>query len=190
MFSSLQSVSSSEAGVSFFQNYVILQGIIYLVYSTLWLYYMSQLLHTQQDEPIMCRDISPTIRTILLVIAWIKVIFMAFYICVLVSRLLTQPSTITFVVLIAYIIIFGVFVYQIQFLNAVKDSVLLNAPCNDIESKKRQIVMSFNSVIFLFGVIMIVFGLTGQTMMQKMFASTNATSNKRISKRSKRAVSK
>jgi len=191
MFSSLNTISSHKTGISFIQQYVVLQGLVYIIYSALWFYYMSQLLHTNQnqDVPILCRDINPTLRTVLLVIAWIKVVSMAFYMCVLLSRLFTQPSIETFVLLIAYVIIFGVFVYQIQFLNAVEESVVLNTHCDEIEAKKRQTVISFNSVIFVFGIIMIVFGLTGQTVMQKMFLPTVSSSNKGISKRSKRKLS-
>ena len=181
------SSSSSSIGLSVLQQYIILQGIVYLVYSGLWFFYMSELLHTYQNKPIHCKDIQPTLRTVLLVLAWIEVISLAFYMCMLLSQLIMQPSIELITLLIAHVIIFGIFVYQIQYLNAVEDSLRLTNQCDDIEEHKRNVVMSFNAVIFVFGVFMIAFGLTGQTIMTTLLknnrSNQNRTQNKTLKKR-------
>ena len=184
--SSSSSLSSSETGVRFLQHSTLLQGILYLVYSGLWFVYLSQLSHTPDSKPTFCRDISPTLRTVLLVVAWIKVISMALYMCAMVSTWLIQPTMETLILLIAHVIILGIFVYQIQYLNAVGESGLLDTQCDEIESEKRRTVMSFNSVVFLFGAVLIVFGLTGQTVMRKMIAPHTLPSAKKKNKKNKK----
>lgn len=171
--------SATCSPTSVLQNYFVLKGILYIIYSAVWFYYISALLDQSPSAPIKrCRDILPLLRTVLLILAWIKVFVMAFDVCVFVSYLLVQPSIDIFIVLIAYIIIFGIFVYQIQFLNAVEMSTTYNSECDAIETQKRQTVMSFNVVIFVFGVTMVAFGVSGQTMLEKLLPSKSNTKNR------------
>lgn len=150
------------------QRYSIFRGLTYLLYASLWLYYMHQLLSSNEAY---CRDVQPTLRSVLLVLSWIKLVVTIVFVCFMLSNLLLVPTIEQFVFVLATLVIVGVFLYQIQFLNAVEHSSAKAGECDDIEARKRRLVYVFTSIIFVFGVFLVLFGMTGGAFMERLVES-------------------
>ena len=157
----------SHAIVLTLQRYTIFRGLTYLIYAGLWLYYMQGLLHSSTTDQ-YCRDVQPTLRTVLLVISWIKLVVSIVFVCFVLSNVLLKPSVEQFALLLAMVVILGIFLYQIQFLNAVEASNAKTGDCDEVETHKRRMVYVFTVVIFVFGVFLVAFGLTGGSFLDTM----------------------
>jgi hypothetical protein len=150
------------------QRYSVFRGLTYLLYASVWMYYMHQLLSSNEAY---CRDVQPTLRSVLLVLSWIKLVVTVVFVCFMLSNLLLVPTGEQFVFVLATLVIVGVFLYQIQFLNAVERSSAKAGECDDIESRKRRLVYVFTSIIFVLGVFLVLFGMTGGTFMERLVDS-------------------
>lgn len=162
-----RSISSRTNDVNYLQHYTVFRGLTYVLYGALWLYYLQQLLH-HKHENTLCRDIEPTLRNVLLVIAWLKVVFTIFFLCIILTSFLLKPTLDAFVFIIACIVIVGVFVYQIQYIQFIEDTHLHTHQCHEIGQQKRNVVYVFSIVVFVFGLFLVAFGLSGRSMLQKL----------------------
>ena len=135
----------SHAIVLTLQRYTIFRGLTYLIYAGLWLYYMQGLLHSSTTDQ-YCRDVQPTLRTVLLVISWIKLVVSIVFVCFVLSNVLLKPSVEQFALLLAMVVILGIFLYQIQFLNAVEASNAKTGDCDEVETHKRKIALQHPAI--------------------------------------------
>lgn len=150
------------------QQYTVFRGLSYLLYAGLWLYYLQHLLNPHKQNAEYCRDVQPTLRSVLLVFAWIKLVVSILFVGMVLSSLLVKPTIELFVFVLAVLVIIGVFLYQIQYLNAVEQSSARTDHCDDIESQKRLIIYVFTVVTFVFGVVLVLFGATGRSFIEHM----------------------
>lgn len=153
------------------QRYTVFRGLSYLLYAGLWLYYIQHLIYTHNQSEEYCRDVQPTLRSVLLVFAWIKLIVSILFVCAVLSSFLVDPSVESCVFILAMLMIVGVLLYQIQYLTAVEHSTLRTNQCDDIESQKRLVVYVFSVVTFVFGVLMVVMGATGGSFLKQMVSA-------------------
>ena len=153
--------------IYYMQHYTVFKGLTYLLYGALWLYYLQELLH-HKHENARCRDIHPTLRNVLLVVAWLKVVFSVVFLCIILTSLLLRPSLDAFVFFVACVVIVSVFVYQIQFIYSIEDTNLRAKQCRDIDEHKRNVIYVFTVVVFVFGLLMVAFGMSGNSVFNKL----------------------
>lgn len=153
------------------QRYIVFRGLSYLLYAGLWLYYLQCLMNTKTHIVEYCRDVQPTLRSVLLVFAWIKLVVSILFVCVVLSSLLVDPSVEMFVFTLAMLIIVGVFLYQIHYINAVEQSTARTDQCDEVESRKRSVVYIFSVATFGFGVFLVAFGASGGSLLQQMVSA-------------------
>ena len=164
----LSSSPNPELIITTLQRYTVFRGLTYLIYAGLWLQYTHHLL-ASTDTP-YCRDVEPTLRTVLLVIAWIKLVVTIVFTCFILTNLLLKPTIEQFVLVVATLVVLGIFFYQIQFLNAVETSTTRTSDCDEIGPQRRRVIYTFTMVIFVFGVLLVLFGLTGGSFLEKIVA--------------------
>ena len=174
------STENSHHIIHVMQRYTIFRGITYIIFASLWLYYMQALIHPHSAE-IDCHDVCPTMRTVLLIMAWVKLIVIVLFVCFVLTNLLLQPSIEQLVFVLAMLVIMGIFLYQIQFLNAIERSTAKAGECDKVETHKRRMIYAFTMVIFVVGVLLITFGVTGGSLIQR-FVSSSATNARAMSK--------
>lgn len=156
------------------QRYTIFRGITYLIFASLWLHYMQALLNTNSSEK-NCRDVYPTLRTVLLIMSWVKLVAIVLFSCFILTNLVLAPSIERLVFVLAMLVILGIFLYQIQFLNAIERSTAKAGDCDEVETHKRRMIYVFTVVIFVFGVMLVTFGVTGGSLLQKFVSSATST---------------
>ena len=161
------SIANKNNVVYHLQHYTVFRGLSYILYGALWLYYLQQLLHHKHENK-RCQDVQPILRNVLLVIAWLKIVFIVIFLCIMITSLLLKPSLDVFVFVIACVIIACVFVYQIQFIYSIEDTDLYTKQCRDIEEYKRNVIYVFTVVVFVFGLFLIAFGLSGESVLRKL----------------------
>ena len=153
--------SSTAHLIKSLQTYTVFKGITSLVYAGLWLGWLSRLSDITSPRK-RCRDVSPTWRALLYVLAWVSIVGTAMYACVLASRCLLAPNVEVLLVTIACVVIVGLYAYQIQYLEAVAASNRPVGQCETVAPWRRQLVATFAVVIAVFGLLMIGFGVWGK----------------------------
>ena len=153
------------------QSYAVFKGLTSFVYACLWLMWLSSIdnavINGSSYTP-KCRDIAPSLRKVLYVIAWISIVATVLYICVLASQWLLSPSIEIVLVLIACVIIVGIYAYQIQYIEAVANSTRDLHTCNTVAPRKKQLVRIFAVVVGIFGLFMVLFGMWGRDYFERM----------------------
>lgn len=153
------------------QVYTVFKGVTSLVYAGLWLGWLNRISNAANSSDSMyskCKDISPTWRALLYILAWIGVIGTAIYACALTSRCILSPDVEIALITIATIIIVFIYIYQIQYIDAVAISEQPVGQCNMVSPWRRQIVTTFALVITLFSVLLIGFGIWGKSFFETM----------------------
>lgn len=153
------------------QSYAVFKGLTSFVYACLWLMWLSSI-----DNAVVnghaytpkCRDIAPSLRKVLYVIAWVSIVATVLYICVLASQCLLSPSIEIVLVLIACAIIVGIYAYQIQYIEAVASSTRDLHTCSTVAPRKKQLVRIFAVVVGIFGLFMVLFGMWGRDYFERM----------------------
>ena len=155
-----------------FQFYTVFKGITSVVYAALWLYYLQQLTTDDPNESPAprCRDVEPVVRSVLQVLAWVSIVLTVIFVCSALASVLLNPSVERGIVILACLVIVGVYAYQIQYLRAVAQSsdAAGARACTAIERRKRELVYVFACVVLVFGVLMVGFGLTGGQWMERI----------------------
>ena len=144
------------------QAYTVFKGVTSLVYAGLWLGWLGRLGDPNTAYTTKCRDVSPTWRALLYVLAWVSIVGTALYACALASRCLLKPNVEVFLVTIACVIIVGVYAYQIQYLEAVAASDRPVGQCATVAPWRRQLVGTFAAVVVVFGLLLVGFGVWGE----------------------------
>ena len=153
------------------QSYAVFKGLTSFVYACLWLTWLSSIDNAvvpNRSYTPKCRDIAPTLRKVLYVIAWVSIVTTVLYICVLASQWLLSPSIEIVLVLIACAIIVGIYAYQIQYIEAVANSTRDLHTCNTVAPRKKQMVRIFAVVVGIFGLFMVLFGMWGRDYFERM----------------------
>ena len=143
------------------QSDTVFKGVTSLVYAGLWLGWIGRLGDANTPRT-KCRDVSPTWRALLYVLAWVSIVGTALYACVLASRCLLECDVEALLVTVACVIIVGVYAYQIQYLEAVAASNLPVGQCATVAPWRRQLVATFAVIVAVFGLVMIGFGVWGK----------------------------
>ena len=147
------------------QAYTVFKGVTSLVYAGLWLGWLDRLANANSPATYAtpkCRDVAPTWRALLYVLAWVSIVGTALYACALASRCLLAPNIEVVLVTIACVVIVGVYVYQIQYLEAVAASDRPMGQCATVAPWRRQLVATFAVVVAMFGLLMVGFGVWGE----------------------------
>ena len=72
------------------QSYTVFKGVTSLVYAGLWLGWLGRLAADAHAPRTKCRDVSPTWRALLYVLAWVGIVGTALYVCMLASQCLLE----------------------------------------------------------------------------------------------------
>jgi hypothetical protein len=144
------------------QSYTVFKGVTSLVYAGLWLGWLHRLAADANAPRTKCRDVSPTWRALLYVLAWVSIVGTALYACMLASRCLLECDVEALLVTVACVVIVGVYAYQIQYLEAVAASDRPVGQCATVAPWRRQLVATFAVVFAVFGLLMVGFGVWGE----------------------------
>ena len=148
------------------QSYTVFKGVTSLVYAGLWLGWLGRLAadaNANANAPrTKCRDVSPTWRALLYVLAWVSIVGTALYACMLASQCLLECDVEALLVTVACVVIVGVYAYQIQYLEAVAASDRPVGQCATVAPWRRQLVATFAVVVAVFGLLMVGFGVWGE----------------------------
>lgn len=144
------------------QSYTVFKGVTSLVYAGLWIGWLGRLAANAKAPRTKCRDVSPTWRAFLYVLAWVSIVGTALYACMLASRCLLKFEVEVLLVTVACVIIVGVYAYQIQYLEAVAASDLPVGQCATVAPWRRQLVATFAVIVAVFGLLMVGFGVWGK----------------------------
>lgn len=144
------------------QSYTVFKGVTSLVYAGLWLGWLHRLAADAHTPRTKCRDVSPTWRALLYVLAWVSIVGTALYACMLASRCLLEYDVEVLLVTVACVVIVGVYAYQIQYLEAVAASDRPVGQCATVAPWRRQLVATFAVVVAVYGLLMVGFGVWGE----------------------------
>jgi hypothetical protein len=162
---------------------LVIKGLFAIIYGSMWVHYLRKFRRGQhptetstKPRPLMCRDVEPFLRSILLVIAWFSVIFGGVACVVNVMHLCNDSFRSHGVVLVAaHAVLLLVYVYQIQFLRhvAASDTPVVSSTttvgthanstrsnCQSIASEQQEVAWAYGWIVLLFGILYVLMGFT------------------------------
>ena len=159
------------------QSYTVFKGLTSLVYAGLWLWWLHTLgaklvagddsndnnINIARNVTLTCRDVAPTLRRALYVLAWVGAVGTALFACGMGTRLLLAPSAHAVAITFASAAIVALYAYQIQYIERVARSErpLGDGQCALLAPWRRQLVLAFAMAIGLFGLLSVGFGVWG-----------------------------
>lgn len=168
---------------------LVFKGLVSVVYGSMWVHYLRMFwsasnnprqLHDGHAQQTLCRDVSPMLRSVLSVVAWVQLI-MGGAVCAWHTATLwtTQFNAHRTVLLVAQLVLLAVFVYQIQFLRSVtaSDKTVVQVQsmphatrgndCRTIASEQQEVAWAYGWIVLILGVLFVLLGLTMQSMPSK-----------------------
>ena len=143
------------------QSASVFKGLTSLVYAVLLITFLKKL-----DDPtaqsLECKNVAPTLRMFLYVLAWIGAVSTGLYTCGVLSKFILNPTFELCFVGLACAAIAVVYVVQIQYIDALSKSYEKVGKCHEVSPERRQIVQWFSMVLILFGLMMMAVGVWGE----------------------------
>lgn len=148
----------------------IAKGVLGVVYGALWLALLQRLNGaTASTIPFrQCRDVAPGLQRLLYALAWVCVVLGSIAACAVLAKMCAAPRAETFVLLLAYAVLLYVYVNQIRYVQAVRQSDHTMS-CDAIERRRRRLVALYAVVVIVLGAFLALFGLTGETLLGQMY---------------------
>ena len=154
------------------QSYTVFKGLTSLVYAGLWLWWLHTLgvelvaggdNNHNHHHQLKCRDVAPTLRRTLYVLAWVGAVGTALFACAMGTRLLLAPSAHAVAITLASAAIVALYAYQIQYIERVARSEhpIVGGQCALVSPWHRQLVLAFAMAVGLFGLLSVGFGVWG-----------------------------
>lgn len=157
------------------QLYAVFKGLTSVVYAVLWLGFLRVLGSPAPDAAHRrCRDVAPTWRAVLYVLAWFGIVGSALYACGLVAHCLLHPTLDLVVLALACAVIVAVYAYQIQYLDALSRANEPVGQCEAVAPRRRELVGWFAVVVGVFGLLMVGFGVWGRTYFEAVVRRVRA----------------